>query len=312
MPKDLAASIRDRLTQAAKRRGETPDEMLLRYGRERLLYRIAQSAYRDRFVLKGASLLYLWSLEPQRPTRDIDLLGYGALEITDVTGIMREICRMDVIDDGLTMDADSVRAEEIRENTEYGGVRVRLVARLAGARLHMQIDIGIGDVVTPVAQDVEYLAVLPDLGLPQARLRAYPKETVVAEKLQTMVNLGMINSRMKDYFDLAEMATIHSFSGTTLTQAVTATFARRQTPLPTELPLCLSDTFGLDPLKLSQWRAFIRRTSLPARDLDSVVSLVRGFAWPMLEAAAGEASFDFQWSPGGPWAPVGDPADNSG
>jgi len=192
--KNTAASVRDRLLALARERGEDFQSLLTQYGLERLLYRLSQSGYRDRFILKGAMLFVLWGNQPHRSTRDVDFLGFGDSSEAGLQAIFRELCDIAVEDDGLTLMADSVQVEAIRDETEYGGIRVTLFGDLAGARVSIQADIGFGDAVTPEAREIEFPTLL---GNPAPHLRAYPRETVVAEKYQALVNLGVVNSRMK-------------------------------------------------------------------------------------------------------------------
>ena len=187
--------------------------VLTRYGLERLLYRLSQSAHRDRFVLKGAMLFQLWSGHPHRPTRDLDLLGHGSPDPERFEGIFRDICRQNVEDDGLEFQSDSVRAESMKEDEEYQGLRLKLVSRLGNARIPIQIDIGFGDAVTPEPDEVIYPTLLDG---PAPTLKAYPRETVVAEKFQAMVMLGIANSRMKDFYDLWILMRQFEFSGPAL------------------------------------------------------------------------------------------------
>ena len=210
-PLEEAASIRKLLTRLARSRGETPEAMFLRYGRERFLYRLSRSEHQHRFVLKGASLFYVWADEPHRPTKDIDLQGFGSIDVDAVGDIFRSVCDLQTEEDWVEFDSSSISADEIREDSEYGGVRVKLLGTFAGARLHMQVDIGVGDAIVPTPKVIDYPSVLPGLGLHTARLRAYPKEAVIAEKIQTLVNLGMFNSRMKDYYDLDEISSSFPF-----------------------------------------------------------------------------------------------------
>ena len=244
--KNTAASVRDRLLALARERGEDFQLLLTQYGLERLLYRLSQSGYRDRFILKGAMLFMLWSDQPHRPTRDVDFLGLGDSSEAGLQAIFCELCDIPVEDDGLTLMADSVQVEVIRDETEYGGIRVKLFGDLAGARVPIQADIGFGDAVTPEARETEYPTLL---GNPAPHLRAYPRETVVAEKYQALVNLGMANSRMKDFYDLWVIAREFDFDGLTLSEAIRNTFSRRRTALPEYTPSGLSPEFYEDTHK---------------------------------------------------------------
>jgi hypothetical protein len=273
-----AASIRQRLLNRARQEQETFDAVLNRFGRERLLYRIGISEYRDRFLLKGAMLFALWYDMPHRPTRDMDLLGFGPGEVFVLERVFREIAQQPV-DDGLTF-TETVTAEEIRKEANYAGARVTLLATLEQARIPLQVDIGFGDPVTPAAEQIDYPVLLEDLNPP--RLGAYPVYTVIAEKLQAIVSFGMVNSRLKDYFDLQVLLVREELDEQVLAEAVRRTFAVRSTPLPQQVPLGLSSEFGEDPDKQAQWRAFLQRNELAEVPLPAVVSQIREGLVPVL------------------------------
>lgn len=246
---DLPRSVRERLVALAHGRGEEPNLVLTRYAAERLLYRLSRTEHRDTFVLKGAMLLAAWSGFPHRPTRDMDLLGFGVLTSESVRTIFADVCVVPVEDDGLTFDPATVRVEEIREGNEYGGLRVRLVGSMGTSRLPVQVDVGIGDDVVPDPIELEYPTLLP---FPAPRIRAYPPEAVIAEKLHALFVLGGANSRMKDFFDLASMARYRTFDGTRLRNAIAATFERRRFDIPAGDPVGLSGAFAEAPAKQSQ------------------------------------------------------------
>jgi predicted nucleotidyltransferase component of viral defense system len=272
---------------------------------ERLLYRLSESEHADKFVLKGAMLFPLWMDVPHRPTRDLDLLGYGDSSSEQIRELFQEICAIEVEPDGLKFNADSVTAEEIREDQEYQGQRVRLEARLGNARIRLQVDIGFGDVVIPDVEEVEYETLLPDF--PAPRIRAYTRETVIAEKLQAMVALGMINSRMKDFYDLWMLSKRFPFAGMKLVKAIRATFEVRKTTIPNETPTAFSDEFTMDSVKVGQWRGFLDRSRLeeaPA-ELSQAVEDLRAFLLPPLLAAANNETFNQTWDAGGPWVGEG-------
>lgn len=300
MTTNIAASVRARLTNIAKAQGDVVDRVFLRYAIERLLYRLSLSAHRDQFVLKGAMLFSLWAPVPYRNTGDLDLLGVGNPAPDRMAAVFRSVCAQAVDDDGLTFDAASVRAESVRDDEDYSGVRLTLTATLAGARLPLQVDIGFGDAVTPAAIDIDYPSVLD---FPKASLRAYPPETVVAEKLEALVSLGMLNSRMKDFFDLWVIAKTFAFEGPTLAQAVAATFARRGTAMPNGLPVALTGAFAADAGKQAQWRAFLNRTTitLAPEPFPDLLDAIAAFAAPLLEAEGATTLAAMHWPLGGPW-----------
>ncbi len=297
--RDIAASARARLLRLAKDRGEDFSGVLVRYGLERLLARLVRSPHADRFVLKGATLFSLWADVPHRTTRDLDLLGSGDSSVAEMVRIFREVCGVAVEPDGLVFDLDSVQGAVIREDEEYEGVRVTLLAFLAKARLPLQVDIGIGDVIFPAAAEVEVPSLL---GMESPRLRAYPKETVVAEKFQAMVKLGIANSRMKDFFDVWVLANEFDFDGPTLGESVRQTFERRRTPLPAAAPLALTPEFGRDPGKQIQWKAFLRKTGLKAPDLPDVLASLATFLVPVLDGVRRDGRLEGGWVAGGGWS----------
>jgi len=224
IPRNLAASVRQRLLVLAKKREEAFDLVLGRYSLERLLYRISRSKWGNRFLLKGAMLFLVWHDTPHRPTRDLDLMGYGANDVGSMEEAFQSICSVKVEEDGIEFSPASVRGMEIRDNSEYGGVKIQLRASLAGANIPMQIDIGFGDVVTPAPEEIWFPTLLE---FPAPKLRTYTKYSMISEKLQAMVMLGIANSRMKDFYDLWFMAKEWEFDGLILGRAIKATFDRR-------------------------------------------------------------------------------------
>ena len=298
--RNTAASVRDRLLALARERGEDFQLLLTQYGLERLLYHLSQSGYRDRFILKGAMLFVLWGNQPHRATRDVDFLAFGDNSEAALLEIFRELCNVTAEDDGLTLMANSVQVNAIRDETEYGGMRVRLFGDLAGARVPIQADIGFGDAVTPEAKEIEYPTLL---GTEAPRLKAYPRETVVAEKYQALANLGMANSRMKDFYDLWIIAREFDFDGETLSDAIRNTFARRQTPLPRHIPSGLSAEFHKDAQKNNQWHAFLRKGALASNppSLTAVCGLLERFLIPPTLAALQKRKFMAKWEAGGSW-----------
>ncbi len=272
MTANRAASIRARLKQHTNTSKQDFNLTLTRYGLERLLYRLSISKHAPNFLLKGALLFQLWYGQPHRPTRDADLLGFGPDDVPTLVDVFRSIASIPG-DDGILFDPKSVTGSPIRKDAGYGGVRIDLRATLDGARLSLQIDIGFGDAVTPAAQTIAYPTVLPDV--PAPTLRAYPKATVVAEKLHAVTVLGMTNTRMKDFFDLALLLRDASLDDGELQRAVEATFTRRQTAMPSTLPIGLSDAFADDTTKQTQWRAFLNKNKLVPMDLDDVVRAIR-------------------------------------
>lgn len=269
MSSSRAASIHARLLNLARTRGDDFNLILNRYGLERWLYRLSASEERERLWLKGAMLFALWFDVPHRPTRDADFLGFGEIDSRALAEAIRKVSAIES-DDGVVFDAASINVEEIREEARYGGLRVKLIGYLGRTRCSLQLDVGYGDAVTPGAEEADYPTLLEDVPIP--RLKVYPRVTVIAEKLEAIANLGMTNSRMKDYFDLHVLAREGGIETKLLGDAIAATFARRQTPLPDDLPTGLTTEFAGDATKQAQWRTFLNKNRLKGPSLDEVVA----------------------------------------
>ncbi|MGH8728694.1 MAG: nucleotidyl transferase AbiEii/AbiGii toxin family protein [Burkholderiales bacterium] len=286
-PSNLAASIRQRLLDLARARDEDFQLLLDRYAVERLLYRLSVSEARDQFLLKGALLFALWFDAPHRPTRDADFLGFGPADAERLADTARGLCAIDG-DDGMVYDAGSIRVQEIREQAAYEGLRVNLRASLSKARCTVQLDVGFGDAVTPGPVEVSYPTLLEDL--PAPKLRVYPRETVCAEKLEAIVQLGIANSRMKDYFDLLALVREGAMDHTILARAIVATFERRGTPIPDMMPFGLTPEFARDAQKRAQWNAFLNRNRLTAPALDEMIEeLARFLEQPLHKARTAQS-----------------------
>lgn len=276
VPRDIGASVRTRLMNLARERGQAFDLLLTRYALERLLYRLSISEHRNRFVLKGAMLVTTWFNDPHRPTRDLDLLGFGESSAESMLSVWKEIFAIPA-NDGITFDGSGLRSNPIREDMEYGGVRLRTTATIARARVSVTVDIGFGDAVEPGPEEID-LPVLLDL--PAPHLRAYARETVVAEKFHAMVTLGRANSRMKDFYDVWMLSKTHDFDRERLAQAIVATFRRRGTKVPQTIPDAFTPEFFLDPSKIQQWTAFVRDLTATPPSFEIVVSELAAFIDP--------------------------------
>ncbi len=299
--RNLPASVRARLLDRAHALGEDYQRVLNRFAMERFLYRVGISDLRDRLVLKGANLFLAWQGSMHRATKDLDLLGSGPPEVDAVCELVMQVCRQQGADE-LVFLPDSVRGQRIREDGLYEGVRVHILADLGGAEIPLQVDVGFGDAVVPPPEETDFPTLLP---MPAPHVRAYSRYVVVAEKVEAMVALGIRNSRMKDFYDIAWLAEGFRFDGPTLGQALKATFERRQTPLPSDQPFALTPDFLEDAGKRAQWLAFVRKGRLlkDLGDLDEVGKRLRTFLTPPLGVARGER-FVSTWAPGGPWMPI--------
>lgn len=239
---NIAASVRQKLLNNARKTGRPFNELLQYYAMERFLYRLSVSPFADKFILKGALLFSVWHVPDSRPTMDIDMLGFTDNDMEAIADIAGKVGEQAVDPDGLSLDAQSVAAERIKEDAEYEGVRIRMQGELAGARVTVQVDIGFGDIITPAPEHIDYPTILP---FPAPKLRGYNRETVVAEKFQAMVELEALNSRMKDLYDIWLLSRQFDFDGETLAAAIQRTFANRDTGIP-EQPLAFTGEFTED------------------------------------------------------------------
>jgi hypothetical protein len=295
-PRNLPASVRERLLQRAKREQRPFDEVLTYYAMERFLYRVSRTQHVERLVLKGALMLPIWGTSIARATRDIDMSGRSP---TDVGAVVQECLAVSVEPDGLEFRPQSVVLSDIRKDEPYGGTRATFEARLENARIRVQVDVGFGDPITPGPVEVTYPTLLDQ---PAPRLWAYPVATTIAEKLNAIVELGLASSRLKDYFDLWSIARVMEIDGDTLVRAIRATFGRRGTPMGGAVPVGLTPAFGEDASKRAQWSAFTRRIrAQDAPPLDEVVTAVAAFLGPVLTAAAEEGTWGREWGKLGRW-----------
>lgn len=298
--RDYAISARDRLLALSRAQSLDFQQVLLRYARERFLYRLSASEYRDRCLLKGATLLSLWMADPYRSTRDLDLLSYGPSDKESVRKLVASICSMPCPEDGLVFDLASLSVEEIRAENEYGGQRARVDAGLAHALLHMQIDIGFGDVVEPV--EGEYPVLLHDL--PAPRIAAYPREYVIAEKFEAMLELGRRNSRMKDFHDIWALSRSFNFTLGRLATAVSRCLGKREIRIDSDPPEPLTTDFYQDEGLHVRWNAYRTKGSFrsqPPESFCAVGAALLDFLSPLWQAIITKVILDTTWSPGGPW-----------
>ncbi len=296
---DIGASLRERLKQKAAGLGYDFQALLTHYALERLLYRLGRSKHRGRFLLKGALLFKVWYGQMVRSSMDADMLGEGSSDIPGLVKIFRELCRVPVEPDGLEYLPDTVLGQEIRENAEYQGVRITMAAILSGARIHLQIDVGFGDAVVPRPKSIRYPVLLD---LPAPSVKVYTPYTVIAEKLQTIVDKGLANSRMKDYYDIWYICRHSNIDGLTLSRAITATFKRRKTELPESLPEGLGDGFASDNAKQRQWTAFLKKNK-PGEicKLAAAIKEMRIFLMPVAESLIERKAYNKIWHPGQGW-----------
>lgn len=298
--KNMSESVRARLLNIARSTDRNFQELAMRYAVERFLVRLASSAHKDRFILKGAMLYIAWKLDNKRTTMDLDLLGIGSPAPERLADVFRQICEVRTEDDGLFFDKDSITVASIREEAVYDGVRVVIQVALGVMAIRLQVDVGFGDAIVPAAQPSEFPALLGKRG---PVIRAYSPETVIAEKFNAIVLLGMANSRMKDYFDIWMLSQNFTVEGAVLREAILNTFARRQTALPDSVPTGLSEEFSGNESKLSQWQGFVKRQRRreTAPSLREAVTVAREFLMPIVASVSGTVPVPILWSPPGGW-----------
>jgi hypothetical protein len=301
--KNIPASIRQKLSNLAQKRDDDFGLILTKYGLERILFRLSKSKYRNIFVLKGALLFELWTKERHRPTRDADFLATGDSSPERFVRIFQELSAFEFPDDALRFDAKTVKAERIKENADYEGVRVTLTAFLDKAQIPIQIDIGFGDTITPGPIETDYPTLLD---LPSPHLLAYPHETVISEKLEAIVKLGIANTRMKDFHDLHSLANMFDFNGQILAEAIRATFLKRGTEFPSEgIPLAFTPEFYEDQMKVKQWNAFCNKNKSYIRqtELKDIVADLALFLVPVINSVKQGTEFRSTWTPADGWHP---------
>jgi hypothetical protein len=298
--RNVPQSVKDRLKNLAQEQRVELNRLLERYAGERFLYRLGISPEVDRFTLKGAALFLVWVGEPLRATRDVDLLGTGADDHEAIRAAIASVCAVPCPEDGLVFDPETIRVQAIRDEQEYGGVRVKLRATLGPAVLPLQVDIGFGDVITPEREEAAYPTLLDQ---PVPRVWTYPRETFVAEKFEAMVRLGPTNTRMKDFWDVAAVAARFDFDGETLRAALDETFQRRGTVHAQEIPEALRPAFYQNTRRAEYWQAFLRKAGAAAApaDFNAVGERVRTFLGPVRESLVQGEAFTRAWRAGGPW-----------
>jgi len=301
MARNISASVHQRLLRKARESARPFNELLQYFTIERFIYRLSKSRYADRFILKGALMFSAWSGPTSRPTMDIDLLGKIDNSLEVIGAVMQDTCKMDVAADGMTFNAETVTTTKITEDAEYEGVRVRIQGSLGNAQVSLQIDIGFGDVIVPGPSKVSYPALLD---FPAPELNGYTMESTIAEKFQIMVKLGVLNSRMKDFYDIWMLSRMFDFRGETLAEAIKATFEQRRTRLDA-VPV-LFRAVQEDEGKQIQWMGFIKKAKLneAPESFEEVVDRVADFLSPPAGALADKESFRQAWKAPGPWQPI--------
>ncbi len=297
---NIPASIRAKLFNKSRETKRPFLELLQYYAIERFLYRLSISDHSHKFFLKGALMFRAWKAMDHRATMDIDLLGKTTNSVENLEKICREVCEESIaLDDGMFFFSNTVKGEVIQTEAEYEGIRVGFIGELNKAKISMQIDIGFGDIITPKPQLFSYPTILD---LPAPQLEGYTIESVIAEKLETMVKRGITNSRMKDFFDVWTLSKQFPFNGKILAQAIRATFQQRQTPIDSS-PECFSNAFACNPTKIAQWKSFVHKNqlSLAPDSLGIAINQISQFLTPILESAFSDEFSKLTWHPSHSW-----------
>ncbi len=296
--KNIPASIHARLLNEAKARGESFDQVRQYFAIERFLFRLSKTEWAERFVVKGAIMLRAWGTPLGRPTRDIDFLGHVDNSSEAVAVAVRDCLAFDYPDDGIVFDHE-IETAEINTEDAYPGVRVVLRGNLDGGIFKLQLDISIDDAVVPDPEWVDYPTLL-DLDAP--RILAYQPTTALAEKYETIVSKGITNSRLRDYYDIWLLSTSHPFDGAELTASIGATFSHRGTPMPSEVPPGLTESFYANSDAQSRWKSFLVTRGVNAPDdLAEVCATIADFIIPPAVAAATGSTFSSMWKSSSGW-----------
>jgi predicted nucleotidyltransferase component of viral defense system len=274
-PKNHAHSVKQKLLNLAQSGSGDFQMLLTKYALERFLARLSQSEFRNEFVLKGAMLFQIWSESFHRSTRDLDFLSFGSNQIPDLVGKIKKICSVDISEDGISFDLEKTTGEKIKEDQEYEGIRLHIPAFLERTRIALRIDVGFGDVVNPSIQEADFPTLL---NFSSPKIRTYPPETVIAEKFQALVDLGITNSRLKDFYDLHFLTRNFQFDRKVLVSAINATFEKRNTKIPLKVPTALTKEFSSDENKKAQWKSFLRKSNISeANTLEQTINELRVF-----------------------------------
>lgn len=297
---NIKASIKARLANKAREIDRPFAEVLQYYGMERFLYRFGRSKYADKFVLKGALLFTAWQVPQRRTTLDIDFLGRYDNQVVSIESVMKDVCDVVVEPDGLVFDAKTVQGRKIKEDADYEGVRVKFIGLLQRSRIAMQIDVGFGDVIYPGTRVIDYPVILD---LPKPHLNGYPVESVVSEKFEAMVKLGVVNSRMKDFYDVWLIIHQFNFDGLNLTGALKKTFDHRQTDIPNGKPLFVQEIYNEESDRQALWKMFLMKGDIKhaPEKLSTIAKEIEGFLIEPLSALNKRIKFSKEWKPSGPW-----------
>jgi len=298
--KNIEASVKARLQNKAKEGSRPFSEVLQYYGMERFLYRVSQSNYADKFILKGALMFTVWHVPERRTTLDIDFLAQYDNQIASIEKMVKDVCKIDVIFDGLIFDSKTVKSQRIKEDADYEGVRVKFVGLLERSRISMQVDVSFGDSIYPKPKIMEYPVILD---FPKPKLKGYPAESVISEKFEAMVKLDLLNSRMKDFYDIWLMMRQFDFDGSKLTEALKRTFVHRKTAFPEDKKLFAEEIYDETSDRQTLWKAFLNKGDIKhaPKKLHTAAKAIEDFLIKPLDAIKEKQKFDKKWDASGSW-----------
>ena len=298
--KNIEASVRALLQNKARETNRPFAEVLQYYGMERFLYRFSRSEYADKFILKGALMFTVWQVPQRRTTLDIDFSSTYDNQIATIEKVIRDVSKVSVTPDGLVFDSQTIKGQKIKEDADYEGVRVKFRGFLERARIPMQIDVGFGDIIYPNPKTINYPVILD---FPKPHLKGYPAESVVSEKFEAMLKLGLLNSRMKDFYDIWLMMRQFDFNGLKLIEALKRTFRHRKTSLPQHKPLFAEEIYDEKSDRQMLWKAFLRKGDIKhaPEKLSTTAREIENFLIDPLDAVNKSRVMNEEWKALGPW-----------
>lgn len=298
--KNIEASIKARLKNKAQETNRPFAEVMQYYGMERFLYRFSKSKYADKFILKGALLFAVWQIPDRRTTLDIDFLAHFDNEVTTIEKVMKDVCDTSVDPDGLNFDPQTAKGMKIKEDADYEGVRVKFTGFLDLAEIPMQIDVGFGDIVYPKTKVIDYPVILD---FPKPHLNGYPQESVISEKFEAMIKLGLLNSRMKDFYDIWLMIRQFEFKGANIASAIKKTFNNRKTDIPNKKPLFANEIYDEKSDRQTLWSAFLKKGDIQhaPENLSVTAKGIENFLIEPIMALNENGNFDKTWKSSRGW-----------
>ena len=298
-PEGIHKSILHRLKNQAREENLPQANILLYYGMQCFLNRLSRTEYWDKFILKGGMVFNALKIPNRRATKDLDFQGVLSSDKDNLIKVIKEICDINIEADGVEFDASTVTAAEIMLEANYPGIRVKFLGYLGKSKINMVLDVSFGGSIIPNALVLDFPTLLDS---PTFKIKQYPLETVISEKLETTISKSEFNSRRKDFYDLWLLSEEKEFDGAVLIRAIKATFQDRNTNLPSDINNIFSDQFISQ--YQSAWVTFLKKEALEKvapEDFEIVVKKLRLFLLPPIEAIAQDKPFEMLWKSGGSW-----------